>query len=180
MHRSSVLVGAVSCVLVAGTGAVAHAAPPENHFSFTDSFTDDNFCGTGETVVVTFQGKGTFHEKKDGTAFVTVQGKGTFTAEETGKRVISHFAQRASSEFIENGDGTVTIIETITGLPEQFRFERGRLITRDAGTITFTITFDEETGGLIDEDITFRGPHPQAESDFELFCEVIPEALGIA
>jgi hypothetical protein len=24
-----------------------------------------------------------------------------------------------------------------------------------------------------------KGPHPQAESDFELFCEIVPEALGL-
>jgi hypothetical protein len=27
--------------------------------------------------------------------------------------------------------------------------------------------------------LNHHGPHPELESDFELFCEVMPEALGI-
>ena len=178
MRRFPVLLGAASC-LVLGVGPAAQAAPPDNHFTDRGSFTDPDFCGTGETVRETFVAKGTIHERRDGTVFVTVRGFQTFTSASTGKTVIGHFANRVTDEFIENDDGTVSIRTTFTGLPEQFRLKGGGLITRDAGTITIGLTIDEE-GNVISEEITFRGPHPQAESGFTLFCEVIPEALGIA
>jgi hypothetical protein len=50
--------------------------------------------------------------------------------------------------------------------------------TRDAGLIVLRSTFDGDE--LIDQEILVdKGPHPAAESDFELFCEIMPEALGI-
>jgi hypothetical protein len=180
VRRFPVIVAAASCMLVLGIGPVAQAAPPDNHFTDTGSFTDPDFCGTGESVTTTFSAKGTFHDSGDGTGFVTVRGTDTLTAESTGEQVIAHFANRVVDEFVDNGDGTVTFSTTFTGLPEQFRLKGGGVITRDAGIITLTTTFDEETGEVISEDVTFRGPHPQAESGFGLFCQVIPEALGIA
>ena len=39
-------------------------------------------------------------------------------------------------------------------------------------------TFDLDTGDLISSDVIIKGPHPEAESDFTLFCEVISEALA--
>ena len=43
---------------------------------------------------------------------------------------------------------------------------------RDAGIITFADTFDLETGEFISsETIVNKGPHPEADSDFTLFCE---------
>jgi hypothetical protein len=34
-----------------------------------------------------------------------------------------------------------------------------------------------ETGEFISSDVTVKGPHPELDSDFTLFCEVITEAL---
>jgi hypothetical protein len=42
----------------------------------------------------------------------------------------------------------------------------------------FTDVFDLATGDLISSDISFKGPHPDLESDFALFCEVITGALS--
>lgn len=54
----------------------------------------------------------------------------------------------------------------------------GGVITRDAGRITFLVAFDENDV-VVSEEFFSSGPHPQADSNFELFCQVIPEALGI-
>jgi hypothetical protein len=51
------------------------------------------------------------------------------------------------------------------------------VLLRDAGVITFVETFDLETGDLISTDVVIKGPHPEAESDFEAFCEVVTGAL---
>jgi hypothetical protein len=44
--------------------------------------------------------------------------------------------------------------------------------------ITFADTFDLETGEFISSETIVNGPHPEAESDFTLFCEVITGALA--
>jgi len=46
------------------------------------------------------------------------------------------------------------------------------------GYIQFLDTFDGDKF-LSGEASVQHGPHPAADSDFELFCEVIPPALGI-
>jgi hypothetical protein len=178
MRRFPALLGAAACVLVLAGTPVAQAAPPE-HFTETGSFVDRNFCGTGKSVRVAFSVKGTFHDRPQGLDFVTVHGTERLTAPSTGETVIGHFAQRVTDEFTENANGTVTIRTTIKGLPEHYRLEGGGLITRDAGIIIITAIIGRN-GQLISEDITFRGPHPEAESGFTRFCRLIPEALGIA
>lgn len=75
-------------------------------------------------------------------------------------------------------EGTQTFVFTAIGLPEKFQIEGGGVITRDAGRISFLVTVDEN-GDVVSEEVISRGPHPQADSDFELFCQVVPEALGI-
>jgi hypothetical protein len=179
MRRFPVLFGAASCVLFLGVSPVAQAAPPDNHFTDSGSFVDTDFCGTGESVRIDFSSKGTFHDSGNGTGFVTVHGTQTYTARSTGRTVIGHFANRQSDEFTDNGDGTVTLSTTYKGLPEQFRVKGQGLLTRDAGNLTITLTIDEN-GQVISEDVTIRGPHPEAGSGFTLFCELLPEALGIA
>jgi hypothetical protein len=44
--------------------------------------------------------------------------------------------------------------------------------------ISFVDTFDLETGDFISSDVIIKGPHPEAESDFEAFCEVMTDALS--
>ena len=67
---------------------------------------------------------------------------------------------------------------TTVGLPESFRLPGGGKVTLDAGYIQFLDTFDGDEF-LFGEVSVQHGPHPAADSDFELFCEVIPPALGI-
>jgi hypothetical protein len=44
---------------------------------------------------------------------------------------------------------------------------------------TFADTFDLNTGDFISGEILVNsGPHPEADSDFVLFCEVITAALS--
>ena len=55
----------------------------------------------------------------------------------------------------------------------------GPVLLRDAGLIAFVTTFDGDE--FINQETAYvKGPHPDAESDFALFCEVMTEALGIA
>jgi hypothetical protein len=50
---------------------------------------------------------------------------------------------------------------------------------RDAGIVTFADTFDLVTGEFISSEVIVeKGPHPELDSDFELFCDVVTEALA--
>lgn len=159
--------------------APAHAASPQpEKFSFTDTFTEEDFCGTDADVTTTVSVKAIdFHNPKRGEFASVVQGKQTFTDE--GKTVIGHFAGRLTGTIVSGEvEGAHTIALTHIGLPEQFRVKGGGVITRDTGRITFLVTVDED-GDFVSEEILRSGPHPQADSGFTLFCDVIPEALGI-
>jgi hypothetical protein len=177
LRRCAVPAGLIAAAVL--VPAPAHAAPPQpEKFSFTEPFTDTDFCGTGETVEGTFSVKGVMFLSPKNADFAEVaRGKQTFTF--GGTTVIGHFAGRFTRELVSVGqNGERTIAFTAKGLPESFRLKGGGLLTRDAGTITFLVTLDEN-GELISETFTASGPHPQADSGFTLFCDVIPEALGI-
>ena len=47
---------------------------------------------------------------------------------------------------------------------------------RDAGYIVFRVTFDGDTF-VGSEIVVNKGPHPQADSDFELFCQIMQWVL---
>jgi hypothetical protein len=79
---------------------------------------------------------------------------------------------------VDEEAGTITFLTSFKGLPEKIQTAQGAVLLRDAGIITFADTFDLETGEFISsETIVNKGPHPEADSDFTLFCEVISGAL---
>jgi YD repeat-containing protein len=71
---------------------------------------------------------------------------------------------------------------TLPGDPEQsrgnrrFRVDRGPVLSRDAGNITFVQTFDA-SGNLISQTVSAHGPHPSV-ADPNLFCDVLVPALS--
>ena len=80
---------------------------------------------------------------------------------------------------VDEAAGTITFVTSFKGLPEKIQTRHGRVLLRDAGIIAFAETFDLETGEFISSEITLnKGPHPDAESDFALFCEIVSEALS--
>jgi hypothetical protein len=85
------------------------------------------------------------------------------------------------TNVITSGDeaGVHTHVFTTKGMPEKIKLPSGPVLTRDAGLIVETITVNEN-GDVIDYSATWKGPHPEAASDFELFCNVMTDALGIA
>jgi hypothetical protein len=148
---------------------------------FHDSFTTtspDNVCGIDGTsttnVVANAQ---TF---ADGTFKFQLNRKDVFTSAATGKSVLLFFAaQQVNAGPIDNGDGTVTFVTTFKGLPEMIKLPNGRVLSRDVGFIGFNDTFDATTGNFLGETVSpENGPHPDADSGFTLFCDVIVPALS--
>jgi hypothetical protein len=80
--------------------------------------------------------------------------------------------------IIDEEAGTITFVTSFKGLPEKIQTAHGPVLLRDAGFVQFADTFDMETGDFISSEVVVKGPHPELDSDFALFCEVITEALA--
>jgi hypothetical protein len=182
MRRFALSLGIVAAALalVALPAAVA-ANPDVNHFEFSDNFTDDNFCGTGMAVDISVAGHGTeFLAPNQPVDYRnTTEGNIVFTNPLTGDTVIQHFAGPFSDTTISGDPEGLHVHEgVVKGLPELIRTEHGGVLIRDAGYVVQHLTFDGDEF-ISMEVVVNRGPHPDLESDFELFCQVMPEALGL-
>jgi hypothetical protein len=166
-------------VALVGAGVGAAAAPVLHaHENFTDVFAD-SICGIAGTSEV--RGVDNFTLYADNTFKDRFELRQTFTAAGSGKTIVFHVAQQVTGndEPIDNGNGTLTFVNTFKGLPEQIRLANGRLLTRDAGSVTFTLLVDAATDQLISQTVSSeKGPHPDLDSDFEIFCNVVVPALS--
>jgi hypothetical protein len=163
--------------------AAASAAPPEvNHFRDVGTDTDPDFCGTGQAVDIAYDVR--FNEwisanGPEDLVRTTRLGKITFTNPDTGLSVLLSFAGQTTDTTISGDpEGLHTILTTTKGLPERIQTVNGPVLLRDAGLIVFAVTFEGDEF-ISQETVLIKGPHPEAESDFALFCEVMTEALGI-
>ena len=179
MRRFAVVAGLVS---VLAFPAVGGAVPPTTgavqHERVVNTFEEPNFCGTGETVTFIDRYHNTFSVGEiDGDTLI----RGTYTVRTTitfGDRSATYHEAGHFSELIsgpESGAHTSLIVQT--GLRGAIRGPGG-LIVRDAGSITFEVTFDE-TGEETDvEVIDVKGPHELFDAG-DFFCPAVTEALGI-
>jgi hypothetical protein len=179
-HRMMALAGLAIALLALVLPASSVAAKPviQEHSNFSDTF-PSNFCGIEGTSVV--KGVESFTLYADGTFRDTLNLREVFTATGSGKSVQFQATQQVTGNDtpIENGDGTITFVRTFKGLPEKLKIPNGTVLSRDAGVVTFTNTFDAETGELISQVISDEhGPHPELHSDFELFCDLVVPVLS--
>jgi hypothetical protein len=174
-----VLTGALA-LTIAASGSASAAAPIANeHNSFTDTFPDQlcDIQGTSTINVVD-----NFKLYADNTFRDTSRFRQVFTAE-NGKSVVIFSAGLLTglNDPIQNADGTITFISTFKGLPEKLSIPGGPTLSRDAGVVTIANTFLPVPGGE-DQFVSMtvsgaHGPHPDLDSDFELFCNVLIPAL---
>jgi hypothetical protein len=177
-------VAAVLVVAAAVLPARAFSAQPiSQHFllagehedlDFCDVTVDEVFRGTF-TRIAFFDNDGNFVRFQE-----TASGTSTFTAP-NGKSVTLTFAQRftAPALIVDEQAGTYTYVFTIAGVLDQLRAAQGGVLIRDAGLLTFAITFDLETDAFIsNEVVTLDGPHPELESGFTAFCDAFTKVLA--
>lgn len=180
--RFALIVTGLMALAVALPGVGVAAQPVVNeHSSFTDTFPDEicDIAGSSTIEVVD-----NFKLYGDGTFMDTSRFRQVFTADSSGKQVQIFTAGQVSGPFdpIDNGDGTITFINTFKGLPEKLSIPNGPTLLRDAGNVTIGQTFFVEPNG----DLTFisttifdeKGPHPDLDSGFEAFCNVLIPALS--
>jgi hypothetical protein len=174
----ALVVGLVGVFVVLPGTASAAKPVAQFHDHFTDSFSDE-ICGIAVDVDLAVTDN--FFLYEDGTVKDTSSFQATFTNPENGNSVVVSSAGQFAgpAPIIDEQAGTITFLASFKGLPEKIQTAQGPVLLRDAGVITFADTFDLETGEFIaSETIVNNGPHPEADSDFTLFCEVITGALA--
>jgi hypothetical protein len=145
------------------------------HDHFTDSFASD-ICGISVQVDIVVTDN--FFEYEDGSFKDAASFMGTYTNPDNRKAVVVSSAGTVSgTAIIDEGANTITFVTTYKGLPEKIQTAYGRVLTRDAGIISFRDTFDLTTGDFLGTEVIIRGPHPEADADFALFCDVVTAAL---
>ena len=166
-------------IAVVAIGAVialpssAAAARPTFHDKFSETIPGVDLCG----FVGTLRVKGTqVITLSDTRVKVTGQVTHVFTTAD-GKTVTIKAAGQFTSTFTMNGD-TITFIDTFKGLPEKISARGpGGTVLRDAGVISFITTINLVTGEVTN-DVVVKGPHPEANSGFSLFCSAVTSVLA--
>jgi hypothetical protein len=174
-HLVRALLVAVTALAVLAGPALAARPIAQFHDHFTDSFSGE-ICGIAVDIDIVVTDN--FLLYADESFKDTSSVMQTFTNPETGQSVVvSSAGQITGTAVIDEEAGTITFVTSFIGLPERIQTQQGPILLRDAGVITFADTFDLETEEFLGSEVTITGPHPEAESDFTLFCEVITEAL---
>jgi hypothetical protein len=171
----------VAAFALGGVPSAVAANPDVNHRIDAGSFTDGDFCGTGQAVDVSFFVRLTefFSPNQPVDTRNVGEGKAVLTNPETGATVINHVAGLDSAVTISGDPAGVHTEEwTFIGLGEMLRTEHGGVLTRDAGylVVRFVFNGDEEISREI---VVSKGQFPDAETNFTLFCEVTTSALGL-
>ena len=154
----------------------AHAATVV-HDRVSAQFAEPDFCGSGLAVEVTARGIQNIQLGEDG-----IRGTGeihvVITNPENGASVILSSAGQVRGELLSGEhDGLHSHLVTVRGLPEKIQTAGGAVLLRDAGLIAFVDTFDGQQF-ISSEIVLNRGPHPEADADFTLFCGVVVAALS--
>ena len=186
MRKFALLVGIIVALGLGGVPSAFAANPDVNRFTDTFSFTDPDFCGTGQDVDVSFSLKVTeFLAPNQPVDFRNVAVVNVvYTNPENDATVLRHAAGPSSGTAI-SGDPEGAHEITIIGLATQLRAADGGVLLQNAGYLTLHQVFNDEGEIVSTEIVVNRGPHPNAESGFlpngmpVLLCEVLTDALGL-
>jgi hypothetical protein len=175
LRRALLLASIAALAVVPGT-ALGAKPVAQFHDHFTDSFSSE-ICGIPVDVDLVVTDNFFFYA--DGSAKDTSSVRQTFSNPVNGKSVVLSNAGLISfpTAIIDEEAGTITFLTSYKGLPEKIQTAGGPVLLRDAGIITFADTFNLVTGDFISTEVIVNGPHPEADSDFTLFCQVISGAL---
>ena len=164
----------LALLTVAAAVAVAPMAASGATFR-SESYTDPDFCGTGASVDVLSENTLAHLSERDGVGKAEHRGSDTFTYGDAS--VIVSFAGQFTDTIVATEAGGVEIHQLISmGIPVKIQLANGPVLSIDAGRIVLLITV--QNGNEDVQIVSVNGPHPLAENG-SLFCEIVPQALGI-
>jgi hypothetical protein len=171
----------LATLLTLATVSTALAARPFHDKATIDDTFPENLCGIDVTTHLELNVN--FLDFGDGHFVDLSQVRITWTNADGAW--LSNFAA-GQTNVTETLDGDIlTINEVHRGVHEFLRSADGISAGFDRGQIAFVIVIDlndlenEEDDVLLSFDTVFQaGPHPEADADFALFCEVVTEVLG--
>jgi hypothetical protein len=181
MRRFALVVGIVVALGLGAVPSAVAASPDVNHFTITESFTDTDFCGTGQAVDTSVSVKGTafLAPNQPVDSRNVTQVNVVYTNPQNGATVLRHAAGPVSDTIISGDpEGVHTIEITVRGLVGLLRTADG-VVLLGAGYLVLHEVFDGDEF-VSREIVVDKGPHPNAESDLVLFCEVTTDALGLS
>lgn len=175
------LLAALAVVLVLPAAAAGGGPEIRDRDSFSE--VDPNFCGTGQEVLVegtvVFNGWiGETGGDPNQVLKLTLNQHITFTNPDTGVSVVERWSFAGTNVIVVGTEaGAHTHEFTENGLKATLKLANGRVLTRDAGSLTYRISFDANDNVTGLEVVDMNGPHPGFEED--LFCSTVVEALGL-
>jgi hypothetical protein len=185
MRRLMLLLGIiVAAFALGGLPSAVAANPGVNHVIHEDSFTDTDYCETGQAVDVSFSVRITEFSAPNQPVDTRIIQQGTvvLTNPLNGATLINHVANQ-NTEVTISGDptGVHTEVWTFKGLGEVLRTEHGGVLTRDAGYLVLRLVLNGNSFPPLStpEIVVNNGQFPDAETDYNLFCEVTTSALGL-
>jgi hypothetical protein len=178
---------AAVAVLAAGVQSAAAAsgggAPTFREHVTSDSGTDTNFCGTGKTI--TYEGRnrasvwiGETGGDPDQDLKIVFNSRYVLTNPATGAAVVDESAGLIENRIVagqESGAHTHRYVEN--GIRAKLKLANGGLLTRDAGSLVYTISFDAADKVTDVTVIADHGSHPAFYED--VWCATAVEALGL-
>ncbi len=178
----------LACGLLLAIVRPAAAQPLErSHEHIVETFPGE-VCDIPVTITVDIINNINERLAKSGFPLFQSTGPGTITITNpaTGKSITTRFTGAVKDlTVVDNGDGTITVRTAFTGIPEEVRLPDGTVAIKDVGRVVFATVLDYNgTPTDVDDDVfisqsieSISGPHPDLESDFTLFCEVVVPAL---
>ena len=174
----SLLVLPVLVLLV--TAQVALAAKPIHEKFLIDETFDENLCGIAVTTRLQVDVNALFFEDR----VIDVSRVRLMWTNDAGDWLQNSIAGPVFNTETIDGD-ILTITTRHAGVHSRLRSADGLEAAFDRGQITFVATIDLNDLENHDDDVFLgfeivsqHGPHPEADSDFELFCEVVNDVLG--
>jgi hypothetical protein len=173
----------LALILATAFGATSANAQRPDHDVGSSGPDPIEVCGVPGIATARFNSLAT--ELGDGSLFFRGSVTVRFTADETGKVItIRSAGPLRQQEIVDEDAGTITFAGTTSGLPQLVRAGNGGVLMRDAGHIVDWVQVFEfdpvtgEVGDRISNDWDFlAGPHPDLESGFQAFCEVVEPYL---
>jgi|GEM_PF-1458224 len=192
LSRSACLAGLsalVACgLLLVMVRPAAAQLIQRSHDHIVVTIPHDKVCGVRVTTTIDIIANDQERLAKSGFPLFKDTGRGTltWTNRATGKSVRYFFSGTSKDlTVVDNGDGTITLRTAVTGVPEKIRLAGGRAVTMDVGRVVVVSVLDYNgTPTDTDDDVlisqtieSISGPHPELQSDFALFCQVVVPGL---